>query len=260
MPRRLRILVTRPADQAVALTDRLRAIGVEPVAVPTVAILPPASFDAVDRALRNLDRYDWVLFTSPNGVRAFFGRYAVLGLVSTLPPSIRWAAIGPGTADAMTARGISPVWMPSRYLGEVVADELPAHPGQWILRVRADIASSLPAQRLRARGMVVDEVVAYQTQEAPEGSREVFAHAWAAGIDGVVFTSASTVRGFARLAAGLLQGPWDLLVIAIGPVTAKAVEAAGWPVHLVASEHSIDGIVRLLKERSDSGAAGHRAG
>lgn len=254
----MRILVTRPADQVAALSDGLRAIGMEPVVVPTVAILPPGSFDALDEALRSLERYDWILFTSTNGVGAFFDRAALLGIDPVSTTSLQWAGIGPATADAITAHGIPTVWMPSRYLSEAVADELPAHAGQRLLRIRADVASSLPAERLRARGVVVDEVVAYCTQEAPPGATELLAQAWADGIDGVIFTSASTVRGFARMAAGasLGQGLDDLMIIAIGPVTAKAVEAMGWPVHLVASEHSVDGVVQVLKERGDSGAAG----
>lgn len=254
----MRILVTRPAGQARALCDRLRVIGVEPVAVPTVAILPPASFDALDDVLRRLGSYHWVLFTSTNGVRAFFDRRDVLGLRETIPGSIRWAAIGPATADALAAHSIAHVWLPSRYLSSAVADELPAAPGERLLRVRADLASPLPAERLRARGVVVDEVVAYRAVEAPDGAGDQLVWAWSGGLDGVIFTSASTVRGFARLAehAGLAQEAAALLHIAIGPVTAAAAEEMGWTVHLVAEEHSIDGIVQVLQERSDSSAAG----
>ncbi len=253
-----RILVTRPADQAWGLCDRLRAIGIEAIAVPTVAILPPPSFDALDDALRDLEEYDWVIFTSVNGVESFFGRRKAIGLGQVVAAKPRWAAIGPATASAISAHGISSVWVPTRYLSEAVAEELPDVAGRRILRVRADLASPLLSERLRARGALLDEVIAYRTVEAPPGAVDVLREAFATGIDGVIFTSASTVRGFARLvgATGLGQLLPDLRFIAIGPVTAQAIEAMGWRAHMIAEEHSTDGLVRLLQERREDNAPG----
>lgn len=257
MSRPRRILVTRPAAQAATLCNRLRQIGIDPVAVPVIAVAPPVSFDALDDALLHLDRYDWILFTSANGVRAFFDRRHAIGDASPLPALLQWAAIGPATADAIAAQGIARVWMPSRYLSETVARELPSVQGERVLRVRAAAASDIPARGLRARGITVDEVVAYQTVEAPADAAAPLAQAFALGLDGVIFTSASTVRAFGRLvdAAGLRSESDSLTFVAIGPVTETALVAAGWPVHLVAEEHSVDGLIRLLQERSDSGAA-----
>lgn len=248
---RKRILLTRPAGQAQALCQRLQEMGIDAIAVPTVTIHPPRCFDALDDALVGLDRYNWVIFTSLNGVRAFFGRRAVLGRAGRVPASTRWAAIGPATAAELAAHGITAVWMPTRYLSAVLAEELPDVAGRRILRVRADIASPVLADRLRGRGGVVDEVVAYRTLDAPPETRSLLAQELARGVDAVIFTSASTVRGFARL-----LGPTDvaqhlrgLELIAIGPVTAEAIEAMGWHVDRVADEHSADGIVRLFQER-----------
>lgn len=258
--RRLRILVTRPAGQAQALTERLTAIGVEPVPVPTVAILPPASFETLDAALLHLARYDWVVFTSRNGVQAFFERHRALGIFNPLPISLRWAAIGPGTAEALATYGVTSAWMPSRYLSEAVGDELPARTGERVLRVRADVASSAPAERLRARGVMVDEVVAYRTQEAPQEAREPLRQAWARGLDGVIFTSASTVRGLVRLAedVGLTEQLRTLFAIGIGPVTAREINAAGWTTCWIAEDHSLDGIMQFFRERGESSAAAVR--
>lgn len=260
MARPPRVLVTRPMDQADALAQRLVAIGVEPVVVPTVAILPPASFDALDRALRSLAAYDWVVFTSRNGVQAFCDRRRALGISGVWPSRLRWAAIGPGTAAVLEAHEIADVWMPSRYLGEALAEELPATPGGRLLRVRGETASDLPSQRLRERGVDVDDVLAYRTEEAPAGTSGLLAEAWAAGVDAVVFTSASTVRGFARAAAeaGLLQGVRNVMLIAIGPVTAEAITAAGWRADLTAAEHSLDGLVQVLAGRGEGRATGFR--
>jgi uroporphyrinogen III methyltransferase/synthase len=258
--RRLRILVTRPADQAQTLTQRLTAIGVEPVPVPTVAILPPASFEALDAALLHLARYDSVVFTSRNGVQAFFERHRALGISDPHPISLRWAAIGPGTAEALATYGVTRAWMPSRYLSEAVGDELPARAGERVLRVRAEVASSAPAERLRARGAMVDEVVAYRAQEAPEEAREPLRQAWARGLDGVIFTSASTVRGLIRLAedVGLKEQMRNLFAIGIGPVTAREISAAGWTTCWIAEDHSLDGLMQFFTERGESSAAAVR--
>src|SRR5207249_8301425 len=108
----------------------------EPVVVPAVAIHPPAAWDGVDAALDRLALYPWVLFTSASGVDTFFARRRALGVTDALPATVRWAAIGPGTAAALAGVGVSDPWVPSRYLGEAAGDELPASPGQRVLRIR----------------------------------------------------------------------------------------------------------------------------
>lgn len=256
---RLRVLLVRPAGQADALVERLQAMGIDPVVVPAVAILPPVSWDSADGALRALARYAWVLFTSANGVRMFFERRQALGAGDPLPPTVRWAAIGPGTAAALDGCGVTGAWLPSRYLGETAGDELPVARGQRVLRVRGDAASPVPTQRLRARGAVVDEVVVYRTIEAPPESETLLRRAWAEGIDAVVFTSASTVRGFAQLAqrAGIDDDIGSVMTIAIGPVTAEAMASMKWDVDAVAPQYSIEGILEVLEERRATLAAGH---
>jgi uroporphyrinogen-III synthase len=230
----------------------------EPVVVPAVAVLPPVSWDGVDEALARLSRYAWVLFTSANGVRMFFDRGQSQGGVAA-PHTLRWAAIGPGTAAALEAVGISGPWLPSRYLGESVGDELPASRGQHVLRVRGETASPAATTRLRARGVSVDEVVAYRVVEAPPGSEALLRQAWTRGIDAIVFTSASTVRGFAHLAdrVGIADDVSSATTFAIGPVTAEAMTAMGWEVHGVALQHSVDGLVALIEERRSAIAADH---
>jgi len=253
-----RILVTRPQEQAGGLCRRLEALGIEAVAVPTVAIVPPSSFEVLDDAIHGLGRYQWAIFTSANGVRAFFNRRAVLATDGILPSSLRWAAIGPATAAQLSAQGIEHAWIPTRYLSETLALQLPDVAGRRILRIRPEVTSPGLVEQLRARGGSVDEVVAYRTLEGPPGAGERLAEALARGIDGVIFTSASTVRGFAQLlgAMGLARGLPSVELIAIGPVTAAAIEVAGWHAAVVADEHDIEGIVRRLKERSERHGAG----
>jgi len=154
---------------------------------------------------------------------------------------------------------VSDPWVPSRYLGEAAGDELPASPGQRVLRIRGEVASPVATVRLRARGLVVDEVVAYRTVEAPPESDGLLQRAWDEGIDAVVFTSASTVRGFARLAqrVHIDDALGGVLIVAIGPVTADAVRGMGWQVDVVAPRYSVDGIIEAIDERRASLAAGY---
>lgn len=252
-----RVIVTRPREHASRLSERLREIGIEPVIIPAVVFEAPATYDPLDAAIQKLNRYQWVLFTSRTGVRVFFERITAVGPAS-VPGGVRWAAVGPGTAEALAGRGIAHAWTPSRYLSEAAGTELPARPGDRVLRVRAEVASPAPAERLRHRGVLIDEVVAYRTVEAPSDSIDLLARAFTEGVDGVIFTSVSTVRGFARLAAaaGVMSQVPALTVIAIGPITADAARAQGWPVHLVADEYSLAGIVALLGERRQANASG----
>lgn len=244
-----RVVITRPLEHAERLAAVLRTLGIEPVVVPTVSYEPPATYGPLDDAIHLLDQYQWALFTSRTGVRIFFERVSAAGRQP--PGHLRWAAVGPGTADALRAHGFEDVWTPSRYLSKTLGEELPAGHGERVLRIRAQAASRLPAKRLRSRGIEVDERVAYRTVEAPRDSVPLLRAAFAGGIDGVIFTSASTARGFARLIqhAGFQDEVASLTIVAIGPVTAGAIRALGWPVHLMADEHSLDGIGAMFRRR-----------
>ncbi len=223
-----------------------------------MAILPPQTWNGVDDALAQLARYAWVLFTSANGVRMFFERGRSRG-ITLVVPTVQWAAIGPGTAAALQRYGVRTPWLPSRYLGETVGEELPASPGQLVLRVRGDMVSPAATTRLRERGIAVDEVVAYRVVEAPPESEALLRRAWTEGMDAIVFTSASTVRGFAHLAqhTGIADDVGRVTMIAIGPVTAEAMTTLGWEVHAVAAPHSVDGIITVIEERRAALAADH---
>lgn len=248
-----RILVTRPARQAAELSDRLRGAGFEPVEVPAIAIVPPPNWTALDATLGRLAAYQWIVVTSRNAVEAVFDRMAGLGV--PLPTTVRWAVIGPGTAAALAAFGVTDAWMPTRFLSEAMVDELPARAGERLLRVRAEAAAEM-APALRARGIAVDEVVAYRTIEAPPDSVPRLREAWASGVEAVVLTSASAARGFLALAAsaGLTDALRAVPVVAIGPVTAAAARAAGLHVSVVAEEHTASGIAQALHRRMEHGA------
>ena len=119
-----RVLVTRAAHQAGKLSDALRAVGAEPVEVPVLEIRPPASFDPLDRALHQLDRYDWLILTSANTVRAMADRSEQLGVAFTQPETLKVAAVGEATAEAVRKTGFEVTFVPASYVAESLIEGL----------------------------------------------------------------------------------------------------------------------------------------
>lgn len=245
-----RVLVTRPVGQAGGLSALLRAAGCDPVEVPAIAIAPPASYIDLDLAIARLDTYDWIVFTSRNAVAALYARFSAVAPARAMPPRLHCAAIGPGTAAALAAYGVAAAWVPSAFASEVLAEEIPISAGQRVLRLRAAVAAEIGTV-LRARGAVVDDVIAYRTIEAPPESVPLLLDAFADGVDAVVLASASAARGLVTLAgaAGIGTRLLEVPVVAIGPVTAEAASAAGLRVEMVAGEYSIDGITAVIRRR-----------
>lgn len=242
-----RILVTRPRAQSRPLCDRLRRLGAVPVAVPTIAIVPPAPGGPLDDALRRLDQYGWVIATSANGARACLARARALGIDLSGVRGVRWAAVGPVTAAALREAGVPVTAVPSRYLTGAIVGEIGDVAGARILLPRADAAGPALARALRARGADVDEVTAYRTVVAPSRSRTRLRSLMVARqVDTVIFTSASTVRGLVRLLEEDREALRGMTIACIGPVTAAAVIEEGLRPDLVASDHTAEGLVRAL--------------
>lgn len=242
----LRVVVTRAEGQADVFVERLQALGADVIPFPTIAIAPPADTAPLDRAIAQLASYDWVIFTSVNGVDHFWRRAGAIDANLSVIANCSVAAIGPATAGALRERGVSPDLVPEEFVAEAVLDALPGVRGLRILLPRADIARRVLHEQLVARGAHVDEVVAYRTvpfRPLPEA----FTHL-RAGADVLTFTSPSTVRNFVRL---LGRGLDDLLidgtlVACIGPVTAQAAAELALPVHVVADEYTIEGLTGAI--------------
>lgn len=250
----LRVLVTRPEGEEGPLVERLRQLGAVPLVLPTIAVLPPEDWGPVDRAVYRLEGYHWVVFTSANGVRMFLGRVQALrgGLEPLRSPAL--AAVGPATARALEDYGLKARFVPSSYLTEAVAREMPQVEGRRLLLPRADIASPHLARMLEGRGAEVEQVAAYSTRPAhhpPERVRGLLA----GGVDIVTFTSASAVRSLVGLAerAGVDLARLGARVACIGPVTASAAQEAGLAPSIVASRHTLEGLVEaILQEVGDA--------
>lgn len=259
------ILITRPRAQAGPLSQALRQKGAATIAVPTIAIAWPRRGGPLDERLQRIESYDWVIVTSANGVRAVTGRARALRIDLTRASGVRWAAIGAATREALCAAGIRTDFVPSRFLTDTIAAEIPLEQGDSALLPRADAAGPELAALLRRRGAVVDEVTAYRTVVGPASSRERLTRALReGGVDTVVLTSASTVRGLVRLLGDARHALRGVTVACIGPVTARAAVEEGLVPSIVAEEHTAGGIVRALltarTARRGCGTKGRRKG
>jgi len=150
-----RILVTRPRAQAADLCDKLAALGAEPILFPTIEIAPMDDYTALDNAIRSLEQYHLIIFTSVNGVAAFWNRLTSVGAGLRSAPTIEIAAIGPATAQALGKRGMQAHFIPEEHVAERILDGLGDVKGQWILLPRADIAREALAVELADPGAVV---------------------------------------------------------------------------------------------------------
>lgn len=244
-----RVLVTRARGQAGALSREIAALGGEPVEVPLIEILPPADPAALDAALAALGRYRWIVFTSANGVEFFFRRLWERGGDARALAAVRIAVVGEATANALAGLGLRPDLVPETFRGEALVAPLAAAcaPGDRVLLARGDLAApDLPAA-LAARGVAVEEAVAYRTVPAEAGGAEVRRLLSAGRLDAVTFASPSAVENFLAAvgedAADLLG---DTVVACVGPVTAEAARARGLPVHVVPARSTVSDLAAAL--------------
>jgi len=238
-----RVFVTRTRAQAGALSGRLRELGAEALEFPAIRVAPPETFAPVDDAIRSITAYAWCLFTSANGVDAFWERLAQAGGDSRVFGSTRVAAVGPATAAALRGRGIVADLVPPEFNSEALVASLGSpESSRDVLVVQPADASGEIAGRLTAQGWRPNWVATYRT-EIDDSSVGAGRQALDEGVDAVLFTSGSTVRSFVQLWG---SPPAGSVVCVIGPRTAEAAEAAGVKVDAVAAEQTIDALVDAL--------------
>jgi uroporphyrinogen-III synthase len=228
------------------------------VAVPTIRIVPPRAGGALDRALRRLGAFDWVIATSANGAHACIARARALA-IDISAPRPRWAAIGPATASVLRDAGVRVAMTPSRFLTHSIVEEFPDVRGRRILLPRTDAAPPGLAEALRARGAHVEQVTAYRTLLAPAQSRaRIHRYVARPEIDTVIVTSASTVHGLVRLLGDQRSALERVEIACIGPVTAAAAVEEGFRPAIVAETHTVDGLVAALVARHGGQDKGER--
>jgi len=245
-----RILVTRGASQAPKLSEGLRALGANPIEVPVLEIRPPASYESLDAALRNLDSYDWLILTSANAVRAIAERASHLGISLDRQASLEVAAVGPATASEAKKGGLAVSLMPETYIAEGMIDLLQtrAHRRR-VLIVRAAVARDVIPNALREAGATVDVVDAYRNV-LPDAAPEQLRRAVAERIDAATFTSSSSATHLAEAArlAGIAFPLADVSAVSIGPITSETLREIGWLPAAEASPHDIEGLIAAATE------------
>lgn len=243
-----RIVVTRTRKQAGALTEQLRGLGADVIELPTIRIEPPTDLRAFAELVQDAHAYDWIVFTSPNGVNAFFELFYKLYDDAREIGGARIAAIGPATAQRLKDFHLHVDLQPPEFVAESLVREFSKQGGLENLRVliaRAEKARDLLPKELSALGAIVDEGFAYRTVPETRDDSGARRRLLEEGADLITFTSSSTVENF--LALGL---PWPakMQVASIGPVTSKTAREWGLEVAVEARRHDIPGLVEAIRK------------
>ncbi|MCL1917332.1 MAG: uroporphyrinogen-III C-methyltransferase [Peptococcaceae bacterium] len=251
-----RVLVTRAREQASQMSQAIEYLGGEAVEFPTICVAPPLKEDVakLDTALAEVSGYQWIVFTSVNGVVAFFDRLAALEMDVRDLKGPRLCAIGPKTADELRGKGLRVDFLPELYRAEAIVEGLKGEiqEGDRILLPRADIARKVLPETLTMLGAQVNEIAAYRTVQADdEGAGERLCQELCEGrIHIVTFTSSSTVTNFLNLVGAESIPSWrsQVRVASIGPITSETAAKRGLTVDIEAEEYTIEGLVKSLCE------------
>lgn len=244
------VLVTRPRHQAGGLVRAVEERGGVPYLLPAVAIRPPADWGPVDQALAQLPSFDWLVFTSSNGVEAFLDRLRATGRDLRALGGVRLAAIGPGTANVLRAYHLEPDLVPDSFNSEALAEALSRQAaGLRILLARADRGREVLRDIL---GPVahVEQVAVYSQVDEPAADPDVLAALREGRIGYALATSSNIGRSLARLIGPegeALIRDGTLRVVSISPVTTRELRALGWPVAAEAAEATIPGVLQALE-------------
>ncbi len=248
-----KILVPRTKEQAGAMSERLRDYGSVPIEVPTIAVEPPRTPTQMERAIKGLvtGRYEWIVFTSTNAVKAVREKFEEFGLDARAFAGVKIACVGEQTAEAVRAFGIRPELLPSgEQSSEGLLADFPPYddvldPIDRILLPRADIATETLAEGLRERGWEIDDVTAYRTVRAAPPAAEIRDAIKSGGFKAVCFNSSSTVRNL----VGIAGKPHNRTVVAcIGPQTAATAREFGLRVDVQPEVANVAALIDALAE------------
>ncbi len=242
-----RIVVTRARTQASGFAAALQALGAEVVQLPAIRIAPPADPEPLRQAAARAGTYDWIVFSSANGVERFWYALREQGCDARSLSGVSVCAMGTATAGELERRGVFPDAVAEQFVAESAVETLlraGVGQGSRILLPRAEAGREVLPQRLREAGAEVDEVVAYTTVRDGTGAEAVRAMLDRGEVDMVTFTAGSTARNFVEL-VGVDVG--RAAVASIGPVTTKTAEELGLRVSVEAEEYTITGLVAAIR-------------
>ena len=246
------VVVTRAREQASDFRLLLEEKGAQCLEFPTIEVIPPANWDPIDKAIQNLEQYDWLIFTSINGVRFFFQRLQEQGKDVRALHGIRIGAIGPKTAVGLEERGLRLDFIPSEYRAEAVIDGLGADEvrSKRFLLPRAAKAREILPEKIKEMGGQIDVVPVYETIR-PTGKREQVRDLLKKGlISCITFTSSSTVENFAKMfpEEDLPSLVEKATIACIGPITAQTAREHGLEVKIMPGEYTIEALTAEVVE------------
>ncbi len=251
------VMITRPRLQSGSFVRGLEDLGAEVIECPTIEVIPPESYVPLDRTIQGLEEYDWIVFTSVNGVREFLNRLQCLGKDGSALEGIRLAAIGPETAREIASHGIQVEFVPAEYRAEGILLGLnPAEvEGKRFLLPRAATARDILPRTLKKWGAEVDVVQAYRTVPA-KGSAAILSGVMSEHkVDMIAFTSSSTVKHFVDLISPVeMRKFFNVVAVAcIGPITKGTAESNGIRVDVLAKEYTVPGLIEAMVEYFTTG-------
>lgn len=243
-----RVLVTRAREQTSALSDALETLGAEAVEAPMIAVQAPQDTAPLDQAIASLNNYDWIIFTSANGVRFFFDRLRDQGGDIRDLHGISLCAIGPKTLEALEEKGLRVDVIPETFVAEGVLEAIQPllTSPQKILLPRSDLARKVLVDTLQGEGHTVDDVVTYETVPTDIGADRIKELFQDGRIDMVTFTSSSTVKNFAAFCQTHGIAPQGVTYASIGPITTETAKEMGMAPALEAETYTIDGLVEAI--------------
>jgi uroporphyrinogen III methyltransferase/synthase len=245
-----RILITRARDQSGGFAARLKKLGAEVIEFPTIEIVPPKSWEKLDQAIEHLKSYDWIIFTSANGVYFFWERLKEKRKHLPLFASLKVAAIGPATAKQLEEMGVRVSYTPKEFIAEGILRGFQKMElkGKRILLARAKKARDILPKGLKKMGAKVDVVETYRTLKPKGGTKKLKEIFLKKKIDVITFTSSSTVNHFFELLKKenmktLLKG---ITIASIGPVTTQTAKKSGMRVRIQPEQYTIPGLTQAI--------------
>lgn len=249
-----RIVITRAREQAGELRDKLAALGAAVIELPLIEIVSAADAETANEIFGDIADYQWLIFTSPNGVRFFFAEFFRRFRDIRALGGARLAVVGPGTARELNALHLDVDVMPQEHVGEALVEALCAFESMDNLRVlvvTGDRNRDAVLKGLEEHRAIVDQLPVYTTEDVEAGGTDAAADFRQHGADAILFASGSAVESFVKQASTLAPRPGAKRPLAgsLGPVTTEAMRRAGLPVDFEAGEATMDGLVAAVAKK-----------